>query len=114
MHWRIVNRTPQLLIVPLNSVKAVHLAPSETSLVLERAEINGNAKVDKLLASDSITLVQEEMPAPAPFVQPEARRRAPEPAEEEKHKSKREQEAEREPVREREHEPEPEREHRKK
>jgi len=111
MRWRIVNRTPQLLIVPLNSGKAVHLAPNETSPLLEPAEINGNAKVDKLLASTSITLVQEKMKEASPPIQPEARRSASEPVEKEP-KSK--QEPEREPERKREHEREIKQEHKKK
>jgi len=113
MHWRIVNRTPQLLIVPLNSGKVVHLAPNETSPLLEHAEINGNAKVDKLLASTSITLVQEKMQEAAPAAQFEALSRAPEPVEKEP-KGKQEQEPEREPERKQEHEREHKREHKKK
>jgi len=101
MGWRIVNRTPQLLIVPLNSGRAVHLAPNETSPLLEHAEINGNAKVDKLLAKNSITLVQEKMQetAAAPA---KGRRGATQPAQV-AHKIEPEQGSEHEPEREREH-----------
>jgi len=81
MGWRIVNRTPQLLIVPLNSGKAVHLAPNETSPLLEHAEINGNVKVDKLLASKSITVAEEKMHQAMDAAQTEARRRATKPVE---------------------------------
>jgi len=63
MHARIINRTPQLLIVPLNSGKTVHLAPSETSKALAYVEINGNVKIEKLLANRSISLVHEETAA---------------------------------------------------
>jgi hypothetical protein len=95
MGWRIVNRTPQLLIVPLNSGKAVHLAPNETSPLLEHAEINGNAKVEKLLASKSITVVEEKMRKAAAAAQNEARRITTQPVEV-AHKIEREQESEHE------------------
>jgi hypothetical protein len=94
MGWRLVNQTPHLLIVPLNSGKSIHLAPNETSPFLEHAQINGNAKVEKLIARKSIRLVQEKTQETAPVAPLEARRKALGPAEGAP-KSKREKEPER-------------------
>lgn len=94
MGWRIVNQTPHLLILPLNSGKAVYLAPNEISPLLEHAEINGNAKVDKLLVSKSITVVEEKIREPAAAPHAKAHRKATQPVEGT-------QQVEREPERER-------------
>lgn len=101
MGWRLVNQTPHLLIVPLNSGESVHLAPNETSPLIEHAQINGNAKVEKLIARKSIRLVQEKTQETAPVAPLEARRKAlasaeGEPARKREKEPKRKREARRE------------------
>ena len=58
MPVRIISRAKQLLIVPLNSGKTIHLAPSATSELIADIEINGNERVAKLLRNALITTMQ--------------------------------------------------------
>ena len=60
----ITNRTRQLLIVGKNSGPSIYLAPGEGADV-PRAEIEGNAKIDKLVRAGVLS-VGETAPQPAP------------------------------------------------
>ena len=58
------NRTKQLLIVAKNSGPSVYLAPGEAAVV-PRAEIDGNAKVEKLVRTGALSIGEvESQPAP--------------------------------------------------
>lgn len=59
----ITNRTRQLLVVGKNSGPSVYLAPGEGAAV-PRAEIEGNAKIDKLVRTGALS-VGEAAPQPA-------------------------------------------------
>jgi hypothetical protein len=50
------NRSPYLMIVPLNSGRTLHLAPDQTSEPIDDLEVNGNAKVEKLSNSGQLSI----------------------------------------------------------
>jgi len=56
----IENRTKQLLIVAKNSGPAIYLAPGEAADV-SASEINGNAKVEKLVKSGALAIKEEKV-----------------------------------------------------
>lgn len=60
----ITNRTRQLLIVAKNSGSSVYLAPGGAA-VMPRTEIDGNAKIEKLVRAGSLS-VAEAVPEAAP------------------------------------------------
>ena len=49
MEITLTNRSPYLLIVPLNSGTTLHLAPGQSSGTVDDLEVNGNLKVEKLV-----------------------------------------------------------------
>jgi hypothetical protein len=60
----IENSSRQLLIVAKNSGESIYLAPGESATVPE-AEINGNAKIDKLLRAGAISVAEKPAKVPA-------------------------------------------------
>ena len=54
------NRSPYLMIVALNSGRTLHLAPEETSGPVDDQEVNGNAKVDKLVGVGQLAVAAVE------------------------------------------------------
>ena len=69
MALHIANQAKHLLIIPLNSGKAVHLAPGESSHPIEELEINANEKVAKLLKANLVAILKvsaEETPKEEP------------------------------------------------
>jgi hypothetical protein len=56
MEITLTNRSRYLAIVTLNSGRTLHLAPSHVSDPIDDVEINGNAKVDKLVNAGELAL----------------------------------------------------------
>jgi len=52
----LTNRSPYLLIVPLNSGTTVHLAPGQSSGTVDDLEVNGSLKVEKLVNNGHLSL----------------------------------------------------------
>jgi len=66
----ITNRSKQLLIVAKNSGPSVYLGPGDAA-VMPRTEIDGNAKIEKLVRAGSLS-VSEAVPEAAPEAAPPA------------------------------------------
>ena len=66
----ITNRTRQLLIVAKNSGSSVYLGPGDRA-DMPRTEIDGNAKIEKLVRAGSLS-VAEAVPEAAPEAAPES------------------------------------------
>jgi hypothetical protein len=60
----IENSSRQLVIVAKNSGESIYLAPGEFATV-PQAEINGNAKIDKLVRTGAISVAEKPPKAPA-------------------------------------------------
>ena len=82
----ITNRTRQLLIVAKNSGPSVYLGPGEAA-VMPGTEINGNAKIEKLVRAGSLS-VAEAVPEAAPEAPPAMPEAAAESSEEDAPRSK--------------------------
>jgi 23S rRNA pseudoU1915 N3-methylase RlmH len=50
------NRSPYLMIVTLNSGSTLHLASGQMSEAIDDLEVNGNAKVEKLVNSGQLSI----------------------------------------------------------
>jgi len=66
MAFKIANRAKQLLILELNSGKAVYLGPGQESAPVDDHETNGNAQFEKLRSRGLIeTLAVDAQGEPA-------------------------------------------------
>jgi hypothetical protein len=54
----IQNRAKHLLVLPLNSGGTLHLAPGETSSLIEDFELENNEKVERLLKEGLIAVTK--------------------------------------------------------
>jgi hypothetical protein len=54
MSVQITNRSGRLTCIPLNCGESIHLAPGERSRAIEEFDLQGNAKVRKLLKTGLI------------------------------------------------------------
>jgi len=50
------NRSPYLMIVTLNTGRTLHLASGQTSEAIDDLEVNGNAKVEKLVNCGQLSI----------------------------------------------------------
>lgn len=57
----ITNQTKQLLIIALNSGRTLHLSPGKSSEPVNHLEINGNAKIAKLLDSGAVAIAHRDV-----------------------------------------------------
>lgn len=64
MHITITNRLPRLALCTLNSGRTLHLAPAETSEPIDPIEINGNAKIEKLMRTGVVSIVKTDQREP--------------------------------------------------
>jgi hypothetical protein len=55
------NLTGHLLICILNSGRTIHLGPAETSEPVDRSELSGNDKIDKLVRTRLVSIVPSEV-----------------------------------------------------
>ncbi len=62
MLYRIMNKAKHLIIITLNSGKAIYLAPGEASRPIPDQELTGNQKVEKLLRVNVITTEMAQEP----------------------------------------------------
>jgi hypothetical protein len=61
MHVTIRNLAGHLLICALNSGRTIHLGPAEISEPVDRLELNGNEKIDKLVRARLISIAPSEL-----------------------------------------------------
>jgi hypothetical protein len=60
MRIALINQTKQLLIITLNSGTTLHIPPGASSDQVEELEINGHAKIAKLLQSGAVSITRGE------------------------------------------------------
>ncbi len=60
MEITLTNRSAYLLIVPLNSGTTLHLSPGQCSGLVDDLEVNGNAKVEKLVNNCQLSIQSVE------------------------------------------------------
>lgn len=65
MAMNLTNRSKQLLVVPLNSGAAIHLAPGEETVGIDPIEIKNNATVQKMVQKGWIVLTETKEEAMA-------------------------------------------------
>lgn len=60
MATSIINRSKQLLVVPLNSGSTIHLAPGEEASGIDPIEVKNNATVQKLAQKGWVALIESK------------------------------------------------------
>jgi hypothetical protein len=73
MPVRLTNRSLMLLTVELNSGDSVHLAPDETSTLIDEREVDDNRWVAKLEQRDALAVERAGPPKPAARTKPKAK-----------------------------------------
>lgn len=61
---KIKNTSLQVLVIPLNSGRAIHLAPEEASELLSEEEVTNNPTVKKLTDKNWISLIEKKVAKP--------------------------------------------------
>lgn len=56
----ITNLARHLALCTLNSGRTIHLAPAESSEPIDPMEINGNAKIEKLMRTGVVSIVKTD------------------------------------------------------
>ena len=57
MQYRLTNQTRSLLVIPMRSGIALHVAPGQKSEPVEEYEIEGNSKIAKLQKLGMVSVV---------------------------------------------------------
>lgn len=60
MSVKIVNRSKQLLVIPLNSGATLHLAPGEEAIGIEPIEVKKNPTIEKLAQKNWLLVAEGE------------------------------------------------------